>query len=135
MTLPESSATARLSDSTPGCISASLRSARESSSTTSEVSMSFVERVDRLVVVVPPARHLAGEPRRRRAVDHDEPRPASRLLRRQLQEDSDEVGDRHVELAGETFSGLHLSVGHAYVKLLRVPFHLPAQKTRFCGQE
>lgn len=44
MTLPESSATARLSDSTPGCISASLRSARESSSTTSEVSMSFALR-------------------------------------------------------------------------------------------
>lgn len=35
---------ARLSDSTPGCISASLRSARESSSTTSEVSMSFALR-------------------------------------------------------------------------------------------
>lgn len=66
-------------------------------------------------------------PRRRRAVDHDEPRPASHLLRRQLQEDSDEVGDRHAESAGETFGGLHLPVGHAHVKLLRVPFHLPAR--------
>ena len=87
----------------------------------------YPERVDRLVVVVPPTRHLAGEPSRRRAVDHDEPRPASHLLRRQLQEDSDEVGDRHAEFAGETFSGLHLPVGHAHVKLLRVPFHLPAR--------
>ena len=77
--------------------------------------------------MVSPSRHLAGEPRRRRAVDHDEPCPASRLIRGQLQEDSDEVGDRHAEFVGETFSGLYLPVEHSHVELLRAPFHLPAR--------
>ncbi len=134
-TLPESSTTVRLSNSTPGCISAKLAlrpgelldHLRGLHVVRPQIVRDGVERVDRLVVVVPPTRHLAGEPSRRRAVDHDEPRPASHFLRRQLQEDSDEVGDRHAEFAGETFSGLHLPVGHAHVKLLRVPFHLPAR--------
>ena len=71
-----------------------------------------VEGVDRLVVVVSPARHLAGELGGGRAVDYHEAGAGADGIRGKLQEDPHEVGDRHVELACERLGRGELSFGH-----------------------
>lgn len=83
--------------------------------------------VDRLVVVVPPARHLARELRRGRAVDDHEAGSPRDGARGKLQEDPNEVRRRHAEPARELLGRGELPFGHAQVHLLGAPFQTAAR--------
>lgn len=76
-----------------------------------------------LVVVMAPPPHLAGELRGCRSVDDDEARSFLDGRRGHLQEDANEVGERHAGISREALGPLDLGFRHAHVNLLGMALH------------
>ena len=76
-----------------------------------------------LVVVMAPPPHLTGELRGGRPVDDDKTAALADGGRGHLQEDADEVGERHAGVCREALGSLDLVFRHAHVNLFGMALH------------